>query len=154
MKRALLLTVLVGAIGIWANPADAQSQAINGTIEGTIKDGSGGVLPGVTVTITNTDTGALRVVVTNQAGLFRAPLLPLGTYKVLFEIQGFTKLQRTGLALSAGQTVVLNEVLKVGGSETVTVTAADVVVWPGASRATAVRVCVPLAVAVVSHVVA
>jgi hypothetical protein len=84
MKRALFLTVLIGAIGIAASPAHAQSQAINGTIEGTIKDGTGGVLPGVTVTITNTDTGALRVVVTNQVGLFRAPLLPLGTYKVLF----------------------------------------------------------------------
>jgi hypothetical protein len=123
-----MLAVLIGAICIAASPASAQSQAINGTIEGTIKDASGGVLPGVSVTLTNTDTGATRVVVTNQTGVFRAPLLPLGAYKVLFELSGFTKLQRTGVTLAAGQIVVLNEVMKVGASETVTVTAETPVV--------------------------
>ena len=43
-------------------PALAQSQAANGSIEGTVSDSSGGVLPGVTVTITNVDTGAERAV--------------------------------------------------------------------------------------------
>ena len=76
-----------------AAPAFAQSQAANGTIEGTVSDSSGGVLPGVTVTITNVDTGAERVVVTNDKGLYRAPLLPLGTYKVVAELQGFKKFE-------------------------------------------------------------
>ena len=48
-------------------------------------------IPGVTVTITNTDTGLERAVVTNENGLYRAPLLPLGTYKVVAELQGFKK---------------------------------------------------------------
>ena len=54
LRLAILLFVLaaVGTI-----PAFAQSQAVNGTIEGTIKDSSGGMLPGVTVTIQNLDTG-------------------------------------------------------------------------------------------------
>ena len=69
--------------------AGAQSQASNGTIEGTITDASGAVLPGVTVTVTNIDTGHAQTVVTNENGLFRAPLLPLGTYKVVAELQGF-----------------------------------------------------------------
>ena len=54
-------------------PAMAQSQGANGAIEGTIADSSGGVLPGVTVTITHLDTGTERTVVTNEKGLYRAP---------------------------------------------------------------------------------
>ena len=47
------------------SPAFAQSTAINGTLEGTVKDDQGAVLPGVTVTVSNIDTGDQRVVVTN-----------------------------------------------------------------------------------------
>lgn len=117
---ALLLAVLIAGVA----PAYGQSQAINGTIEGTVKDADGGVLPGVTVTITNTETGAVRVLVTNNAGLFRAPLLPLGTYKVEFQMTGFARRSREGLTLSAGQIVVLNESLTVGAQEQITVTGA------------------------------
>ncbi len=107
-------------------PAFAQSQAANGAIEGTVIDASGGVLPGVTVTITNIDTGTERVVVTNESGLFRAPLLPLGTYNVVAELQGFKKFEQTGIKLSVGETAVVNAALGVGQvSEVVSVSAAD-----------------------------
>ena len=95
-------------------PALAQSQAANGAIEGTVSDSSGGVLPGVTVTITNLDTGAERAVVTNDKGLYRAPLLTLGTYKVVAELQGFKKFEGTDIKLSVGQTAVVNATLSVG----------------------------------------
>src|SRR5437899_9551696 len=104
---ALILCVL-------AAPAFAQSQAANGTIEGTVTDRSGAVLPGVTVTITNTNTGLERVVNTNEKGLYRAPLLPLGTYRVAAEIQGFKKFEQSGVTLSVGQTAVVNANLAVG----------------------------------------
>ena len=107
-------------------PAFAQSQAANGTIEGTVTDSSGGVLPGATVTITNLDTGAERVVITNEKGLYRAPLLTLGTYKVVAELQGFKKVEVTDIKLSVGQTAVVNATLWVGTvSETITVSSAD-----------------------------
>jgi hypothetical protein len=107
-----------------ATPAFAQSQAANGAIEGTIVDSSGGVLPGVTVTITNTDTGAERSVVTNEKGLYRAPLLTLGTYRVVAELPGFKKFEQTGITLSVGQTAVVNVTMGVGAvSETITVIA-------------------------------
>ena len=61
-----------------ASLAGAQGQAINGTIEGTVTDESGGVLPGVVVTVPNIDTGETRSVITNDGGVYRAPLLPLG----------------------------------------------------------------------------
>jgi hypothetical protein len=103
--------------------AFAQSQAINGTIEGTIVDDQGAVLPGVTVTVANTDTGDTRVVVTNDSGLYRAPLLPLGTYRVSAELQGFRKFEQTGVTISAGRTAVIDIKLSVGTvSETITVT--------------------------------
>lgn len=107
-----------------APQASAQSQAINGTIEGTIADSSGGVLPGVTVTVTNLETGASSTVVTNESGLYRAPLLPLGTYRVSAELDGFKKFERTGVQIRAGQTAVVDIALEVGAlTEVVSVTA-------------------------------
>jgi hypothetical protein len=106
--------------------ARAQSQATDGAIEGTITDSTGAVLPGVTVTITNVDTGTDRTVVTNDRGLFRAPLLPLGTYRVAAELQGFKRFEKTDITLSVGQTVVVNAAMSVGQiSETVRVSSAD-----------------------------
>jgi hypothetical protein len=123
MQRALFVVLLTAFL---ATPAFAQSQAANGAIEGTVTDATGGVLPGVTVTITNTGTGTERVVVTNEIGLFRAPLLPLGTYTVVAELQGFKKFEQTGIKLSVGETVVVKASLGVGQvTEVVSVSAAD-----------------------------
>ncbi|HWQ00058.1 MAG TPA: TonB-dependent receptor [Vicinamibacterales bacterium] len=114
------------ALCLTASPAFGQSEAANGVIEGTVVDPSGAVLPGVTVTLVNTDTGAERVVVTNERGFFRAPLLPLGTYRLVAELAGFRRYEQTGLALAAGQTVVLHVTLQVGElTEVVSVSAAD-----------------------------
>ncbi len=118
-----LLSALLLAL-VTALPTAAQSTAINGTLEGTVTDDQGAVLPGVTVTITNTDTGDIRVVVTNESGLYRAPLLSLGSYRVEAELQGFKKFEQTGVTLRAGQTAVIDFKLSVGTlTETVTVTA-------------------------------
>ena len=112
--------------------AFAQAQAANGNIEGTVKDGSGAVLPGVTVTVTNTETGAERSTITNDQGAYRAILLPLGRYTIAAELQGFRKYEQTGLTLSAGQTIVANIELGVGNlSETVTVRSESPVAQPG-----------------------
>ena len=126
--RLLAVLLLAGV----AAPGFAQSQAANGSIEGTITDNSGAVLPGVTVTVTNTDTGGQRVVVSNESGVYRAPLLPLGTYSVAAELQGFKKFEQKGVSLSAGMTAVINIVLSVGSmSETITVTGESPVAEPG-----------------------
>jgi hypothetical protein len=112
---------------ILSAPALAQSQAANGAIEGTVSDASGGVLPGVTVTIVNLDTGIDRTVITNEKGLYRAPLLPLGTYRVVAELQGFKKFEQTGIKLSVGDTATVNATLSVGAvSETITVSSQDI----------------------------
>src|SRR5579862_8286431 len=121
--RTFLSALLALAL---AAPVFAQSTAANGAIEGTISDTSGGVLPGVTVVIVNTETGVDRTVVTNEKGIYRAPLLPLGTYKVSAELQGFKKFEQTDIKLSVGQTQTVNATLAVGTvSETVTVNSSD-----------------------------
>ncbi len=76
------------------------------------------------MTVSNIDTGDQRVVVTNESGLYRAPLLSLGTYRVAAELQGFKKFEQTGVSLRAGQTAVIDVALSVGAlAETITVTA-------------------------------
>jgi hypothetical protein len=115
-----------------ALPASAQSQAVNGTIEGIVKDTSGAALPGVTVTVTNTDTGAQRIVLSGEEGTYRAPLLPLGRYDVIAELQGFKKFEQKGITLSAGQTALINVTLSVGSvAETITVTGESPIAQPG-----------------------
>jgi len=123
----LLALLLIGA----AVPALAQSQAANGAIEGTVRDSSGGVLPGVTVALLNTDTGTQRIVVTSESGLYRAVLLPLGTYRLTAELAGFKKHEQAGIELSAGKTAEINVTLQVGDlNETVAVTADAPIVDP------------------------
>jgi hypothetical protein len=125
----LLAALLVLGVAL---PAAAQSQAINGSIEGTVKDSSGAALPGVTVTVTNTETGAQRVVVSGAEGEYRAPLLPLGKYDVVAELQGFKKFEQRGITLQAGQSALINVALSVGDiSETITVTSESPVAQPG-----------------------
>jgi hypothetical protein len=97
----------------------AQSQAANGTIEGVVKDTTGAVLPSVTVTVTNTDTGLSRTAQTGSSGEYRAPLLPLGTYRIKAELTGFKTAERTGVTLGAGQTAVIHFTMSVGGVQEV-----------------------------------
>ncbi|MBZ5555896.1 MAG: TonB-dependent receptor [Acidobacteriia bacterium] len=122
MLRALSSAVL--SLLMLTAPAFAQSQAANGAIEGIVSDSQGGVLPGVTVTVTSVETGIARTVVTNERGLYRAPLLPLGTYRVVAELQGFKTYTQTGITVSVGATAVVNVTMAVGAvSETITVNA-------------------------------
>ncbi|MEZ5319677.1 MAG: carboxypeptidase regulatory-like domain-containing protein [Vicinamibacterales bacterium] len=122
--RFRMLWILFIVAGL-ASPAAAQSQAINGNIEGIVRDTSGAVLPGVTVTVTNTETGLQRALVTDENGAYRAALLPLGTYAVKAELQGFRASERTGVSLSAGQIATVNFDLAVGAVQEVVEVSAD-----------------------------
>ena len=96
----MLRLILAIALAVTtALPSAAQSTAMNGTIEGTVTDDQGAVLPGVTVTVSNINTGNSRAVVTNESGLYRAPLLTLGAYRVEAELQGFKKYEQSGITL-------------------------------------------------------
>jgi len=129
----MLRKLLIAATALLVSTsAFAQSQAMNGLIEGVVKDSSGGVLPGVNVTVTNTSTGETKTFVSDGAGKYRAPLLSLGSYKVRVELSGFKAYERAGFSLSAGESVVVNATLEPGVlTETVTVTAEAPIASPG-----------------------
>ena len=129
--RRTLPALLALLLMVSAQPAAAQSQAANGAIEGTVRDNSGGVLPGVTVALVNTDTGAQRIVVTNDRGFYRAVLLPLGRYQLTAELAGFKKFEQAGIELGAGRTAEIDITMSVGDlAETVAVTADAPIVDP------------------------
>ena len=97
-------------LAVSAPLAFAQSQALNGQIEGTVLDQVNAAVPNAVITVTNIETGATRTVTTDQSGVYRFPLLPLGTYRITAEANNFKKLHREGITLTTGQiaTVDLN----------------------------------------------
>ena len=131
--RLLSVGVLSALIALVAPAAAAaQAQAANGNIEGIVRDTTDAPLPGVTVTVTNMDTGTARTSITNDEGVYRAILLPLGRYRIVAELQGFKTFEQHGITLSAGQTALINVQLGVGSvSETVSVTSESPVAQPG-----------------------
>jgi len=99
------------------------AQVESGTINGTVVDSSGAVLPGARVTITNAATNQARTTVTNTSGQYSVPFLAPGTYKVEASKDGFANVVRSGLALQVDQTLGINLTLKPGSvQETVEVT--------------------------------
>jgi hypothetical protein len=102
---------------------NAQSQALNGQIEGVVTDATGAAIPNASITIKNVETGSERQVTSDESGVYRAPLLPLGTYQVTVEMANFKRLVREGITLTTGQTATVNLGLETGDvSATVTVT--------------------------------
>ena len=117
-----LLALLLAAAAL-PPLALAQSQATTAEINGRVVDVQGGVLPGVTVTATNPETGYNRTVVTNEQGVFVLPLLPPGNYEVVMELPGFGSFKQM-VRSTVGATSTLNPTLQVASlQEQVTVTA-------------------------------
>ena len=105
-------------------PGFASAQGNTGEISGRVTDGSGGVLPGVDVTATQTNTGLIRTVITNEQGQYTLAALPIGPYKLEVALQGFRTFVRDNITLQVNASLVVDPVLSLGElEETVTVTA-------------------------------
>lgn len=117
---ALTLLTLVGGLAL------AQ---VSGRITGTVIDPSGNIINKASITLTNDRTGEVTTVETNESGSFVFPTVPPSGYSVRVKSQGYSVLEKTGLILSANQTLALGNLqLTVGNvTETVTVTAATTV---------------------------
>jgi len=85
-----------------------------GTVSGSTQDASGGVMPGVTVTITSQDRGFSRSAVTDQNGRFLFPSVPIGIYLVAATLQGFDTAQSTGNVVETDKTTAVPFVMKIG----------------------------------------
>ncbi|MBI1875327.1 MAG: TonB-dependent receptor [Acidobacteria bacterium] len=120
--RCTLLLVGVASI-VLVGPLVASAQTTGATLQGTISDPQGALLPGVAVVIRNTETGLTREQTTDARGWYRVPALPPGTYEIRSELSGFGTQVRTGLVLTIGQEATVNLTLQLASvQETVTVT--------------------------------
>ena len=123
MRQSLLAQVVL--VALLLTPAAAMAQVSTAELNGRVTDSSGGVLPGVTVTATQTATGLVRTAVTDENGAYLISNLPTGPYRLEVALQGFRTYVQTGIVLQVGATPTINAALELGSlEETVTVEAA------------------------------
>ncbi|HET7220713.1 MAG TPA: carboxypeptidase regulatory-like domain-containing protein [Vicinamibacterales bacterium] len=116
------IALYVLTLALLASPAAAQFD--RGQISGVIKDSSGAIIPGATVTATQVQTQTPRVTVTDASGFYTFANLPAGRYDISAELQGFKKSVREGVQLDAAGALTIDFALAAGTlSEEVTVTA-------------------------------
>ena len=120
MKAALNASMMIALVLCAAGIASAQE----GQIAGTVRDGQGGVMPGVLVEVTSPALiSKVRSATTDGNGQYRITNLPVGTYSATFTLDGFTRQQRDKIVLTTGFTAPVNATMTVGQlQETVTVT--------------------------------
>jgi len=112
------------AVCILGIAAPAAAQFDRGQISGRVKDAQGAVVPGATVTATNTQTQIAVTTVSDGTGFYTFPNLPAGRYDIAAELQGFKKALRNNIQLDAAGSISLDFSLETGAlTESVTVTA-------------------------------
>ncbi|MDE0107747.1 MAG: carboxypeptidase-like regulatory domain-containing protein [Bryobacterales bacterium] len=113
--RLALAFLLCSTTVIWG-------QVTTATLYGTVQDSSGAVIPGGEATLTNDDTGLVYLAPIGATGDFVFNVLPVGSYTLKVESDGFKTYQSTGIALIASQVVRQTHTLEIGSlTETVTV---------------------------------
>src|SRR5215216_1484670 len=121
------LCTFASIVFLAATPALAQLATAE--LNSRVTDESGAVLPGATVTVTQTATGLVRTSVTESNGSYLISNLPTGPYRLEVALQGFRSYVQTGLVLQVGATPTINAALELGSlEETVTVEAAAPIV--------------------------
>lgn len=111
-RRVSITLALIMATSVLA--ASVLAQSITGRISGSVMDGTGAVLPGVTVTVTNTETKLIRTAMSDPNGFFVITNLPVGEYSVSVAHQGFKKSTKTGYTLVADGRLTVDFSLEAG----------------------------------------
>jgi hypothetical protein len=126
MHRVLTLLVMCCLSAARA----ASGQAISVTqVQGTVQDSTGAMLPGVTVTMTQTATGLVRTTTSGTDGRYLLPALPVGPYRLEAVLDGFRTYTQTGIVLQVNVNPTINVTMEIGAvSEVVTVQASAVMV--------------------------
>jgi len=137
MTGHILRSVIRLLVVSWlsAGVAFAQATGTTGSINGRVSDASGGVLPGVTVSVKSPSMMGVQTSITDAGGNYRFPALPPGTYTVAYELVGFKSLERANIQISIGFTATVNVELAVATlEETVTVTGDSPVIDVSSTR--------------------
>jgi hypothetical protein len=109
--------------------SSAHAQFDSAQISGVVQDTTGAVLPGVDVTLVNVGTRIERQAVTNEAGLYTFPTVPVGEYQITAMLSGFKPITKSGVQVNAGLNIRVDVALEVGAlSETIQVEAATTLV--------------------------
>jgi hypothetical protein len=107
----------------------AEAQVVGGTISGTVTDSAGAAIANATVLVHNDETGNERHLQSGADGRYAAPSIPIGSYTVTVDATGFNEQRRTGIALSVGQSQIVNLQLSLSGvAQVVTVNAEQSVI--------------------------
>ena len=115
MLKNLFYSALL--VCLLACASSAQSDIGGATLNGAIADPSGANVTGAKVTVSNAATGFTRTTGSNEAGLYNFSRLPVGTYDVSVEVQGFKLSKRTGVQLGIGAVATLNISLEIGAAQ-------------------------------------
>src|ERR1700733_7056745 len=118
--RAFAALAIVSALGL--APAAAQTGQTFGEVVGKVTDDQGGVLPGVTVSLSGPNVMGTPTAISGANGIYRFPAVNTGTYTLKFDIGGFSPLVRTGIVVPVRQTITVDAQMKLASlQETVTV---------------------------------
>ena len=116
--------VFVCCLALAISVALVEAQSFQGGMRGTVKDGQGATIPGVSVTLVNQDNGVSRETITNEVGEYSFPGVTPGVYTIRAALTGFKTFERQGVPIGTQQFLTLDVVLEVGAiEERVTVTA-------------------------------
>src|SRR5687767_13368994 len=114
MERTLFRSLSLASLIILATASIATAQEITGTITGSVRDQSGAVLPGVTVTGRHNQTGLVKEAVTAEEGGYTLSYLPVGTYDLTFTLPGFKTFSSKAVELHVNDRIQVDAVLEVG----------------------------------------
>src|SRR5439155_2830328 len=106
---AIVATIALGTTLVFAQTSTA-------TILGTVRDTSGALVPGVSITVKHTESGLTRTVTSSERGAYNVPLLPVGAYEITTTMPGFKQEVRSGINLVVGQEAVVDLTLEVGAA--------------------------------------
>jgi hypothetical protein len=121
MRQFRRVVVVCSLLAAWTMPAIAQEQG--GSIQGSVRDASGAVLPGVTIEARSRSVVGVSTTTTDSRGEYRFPALPSGLYEITASLQGFTTKKIPDAQLQLGQLLKMDVVLQVAAvAETVLVT--------------------------------
>src|SRR5207249_4835933 len=107
MKHSLVTLLTLAALSPFA-----AAQTVTGTMEGRVSDKGGAVVPGSRITARQIETGLQRTVVTNEEGYFKLAFLPLGTYNLRVDHDGFRPVQKNALVVELNRSTVSDFILE------------------------------------------
>ena len=125
-SRSLLRVLALGLVIVASTVPSCPQSGNESSLEGTVTDATGAAMAGVVVTVTHAQSAATFSASTNESGLFRFAVLPVGSYELTAVRAGFATLVQRNIVLSVGTRISLSHMLHLGGAHERVVVSAEV----------------------------